>query len=462
MAENTTLPIIVLFRQDLRLKDNPALTYACQTGRPIIPLYILDDETPGKWKMGGASRWWLHHSLVSLDQRLKEKGSQLFFYRGSTSEIIAHLIQKYQVAAIFWNRCYEPYARQLEQTLMELLPSSQSFNASLLFEPWEILNKQNEPFKIYTPFWNRCMEVACIDEPLPEPRHIITKTIKSEPLDSWKLLPTHPDWSIGLKKHWQVGEKAATKKLNHFISVSLNTYERDRDIPSLDATSSLSPHLHFGEISPKQIFHATKDIPHSSKFLSEVGWREFSYYQLYYFPQLPDQPWRHEFSKFPWEMNSTFLKKWQQGKTGYPLVDAGMRQLWQTGGMHNRVRMICASFLVKDLFIPWQEGAKWFWDTLVDADLANNSASWQWVAGCGFDAAPFFRIFNPFLQSEKFDPEGTYIKRWVPELAKMPKALLHKPWKISAELQCDYPHPIVSHEECRKRALEAFKQIKRW
>ncbi len=461
MAKNTTSPIIVLFRQDLRLKDNPALTYACQTGQPIIPLYILDDENPGKWRMGGASRWWLHHSLISLNQNLKAKGSQLFLYKGKTLEIISGLIQRYQVAAIFWNRCYEPYAIRLEQKIKDLLPRSQSFNGSLLFEPWEILNKQNQPFKIFTPFWNRCMEVESIDDPLPEPHRFITKKIESESIDSWKLLPYHPDWSEGLRKNWDVGEKAAHAKFNHFINRSLKTYDYDRDIPSLDSTSLLSPHLHFGEISPRQLFHATKNIPQSDKFLSELGWREFSYYQLYYFPQLPEQPWRHEFSKFRWEKNPSFLKKWQKGETGYPIVDAGMRQLWETGWMHNRVRMIAASFLVKDLFLSWQAGADWFWDTLVDADLANNSASWQWIAGCGFDAAPFFRIFNPILQSEKFDPDGVYIKRWIPELAKVPKAFIHRPWKASPDLKLCYPSPIVSHDQSRKRALEAFKEIKK-
>lgn len=458
--EKNINPIIVLFRQDLRLKDHPALTYACKTGQPIIPLYILDDGTPGKWKMGGASRWWLHHSLLSLSHRFQERGSQLFLYRGDTVEILSDLIQKHQAAAIFWNRCYEPYSLQLEQKLKNLLPASQSFNGSLLFEPWEILNKQHQPFKVFTPFWTQCREVESIDDPLPEPDRINTKSIESDLLDSWNLLPKHPDWSEGLRKNWDVGEKAAHAALEHFINQSLQTYDHDRDIPALDSTSSLSPHLHFGEISPRQVFHRAKNIPKSDKFLSQLGWREFSYYQLYHFPQLSEQPWRPEFSRFPWEENPIFLQRWQKGETGYPIVDAGMRQLWKTGWMHNRVRMICASFLVKDLFLPWQEGAEWFWDTLVDADLANNSASWQWVAGCGFDAAPFFRIFNPTLQGEKFDPDGLYIKRWIPELAKVPISFIHEPWKAGADLKLGYPNPIVDHNQSRKRALEAFKKIK--
>lgn len=459
MTKNTA-PIIVLFNQDLRVTDNPALTYACKTGQPIIPLYILDDHTPGKWKLGGASRWWLHHSLLSLRHSLQHKGSDLFLLKGETIEVLTKLTQMYQVAALFMNRSYEPYALKLQQKIEKLLPQSQSFSGSLLFEPWEILNKQHQPFKVFTPFWNKCKEVMSVDKPLPSPHRIHTNSIESEPIDSLQLLPHHPDWSGGLIKHWSVGEKAAHARLKQFISKSLDNYDHDRDIPSLDSTSALSPHLHFGEISPRQIYDAIKDIPKSQKFLSQLGWREFSYYQLYQFSKLPEEPWRAEFTKFPWEYNPALLEKWQRGQTGYPIVDAGMRQLWETGWMHNRVRMITASFLIKDLFIPWQEGAKWFWDTLVDADLANNSASWQWVAGCGFDAAPFFRIFNPVLQSEKFDPEGLYIKRWVPELSKVPKAFIHMPWEAKADLKIHYPHPIVNHDQARKKALEAFKQLK--
>jgi deoxyribodipyrimidine photo-lyase len=334
----------------LRLKDNPALTYACQTGQPVIPLYILDDETPGKWKMGGASRWWLHHSLLSLDQNLHKKNSQLFLFKGETLKIISNLIHSHQVAAVYWNRGYEPYAIRLEQKIKDLLPHSHSFNGSLLFEPWEVWNKQKQPFKIFTPFWNKCMEIASIGDTLPEPHRIETKKIESESLESLKLLPHHPDWSKGLQNTWHAGEEAAHVKIDHFIGHSLKTYEQGRDIPSMNSTSLLSPHLHFGEVGPRQIYHIAKNIPGSAKFLSEIGWREFSYYQLYHFPQLPEQPWRTEFSKFPWEKNESFLEKWQKGKTGYPIVDAGMRQLWKTGWMHNRVRMICASFLVKDVF----------------------------------------------------------------------------------------------------------------
>ena len=453
---NSKTPVIVLFRQDLRLHDNPALLAACQTGHPVIPLYVLDDEHPGKWKLGGASRWWLHHSLASLEKALGLKGSKLFLYKGNTLEVVAKLIQKYQVKTLFWNRCYEPYAIELGRKLMNMLPGSKSYNGSLLFEPWEILNQQNQPFKVFTPFWRKCREVGLIDTPLDAPEHIPTAHIDSERLDSWNLLPTHPDWAEGFRNTWQVGEAAADAKLAACGAQMLDAYEKERDIPSLAATSWLSPHLHFGEISPRQIVHRVHDIPNSEKFMSELGWREFSYHQLYHYPQLAEESWRGQFNSFPWRDNPVYLKKWQQGKTGYPIVDAGMRQLWTTGWMHNRVRMIVASFLVKDLFIPWQEGAKWFWDTLVDADLASNSASWQWVAGCGFDAAPFFRIFNPITQSQKFDPSGIYIKRWVPELSSVPAEHIHTPWSRCAK----YPSPIVNHDDARKEALQAFKELK--
>lgn len=458
MNQKASSPVIVLFRQDLRLNDNPALTYACHTGCPIIPLYILDDSQAGKWKIGGASRWWLHHSLLSLDNSLREKGSQLYLYKGKTADILSRLIQKYNVSALFFNRCYEPYAIQLEQQLQKLI-HSEGYNGSLLFEPWEIVNKQNQPFKVFTPFWNRCLDVQSIDASFPEPKGFVTKKIESATLDSLQLLPRHSDWTKKLQPYWQIGEKAAYLKLEKFLSQSLEDYDHDRDFPSLNTTSSLSPHLHFGEISPRQIFNKAKNHLKSDKFLSEIGWREFSYYQLYHFPELPEKPWKKEFENFPWDKNLELLERWQKGETGYPIVDAGMRQLWTTGWMHNRVRMICASFLIKDLFLPWQLGAEWFWDTLVDADLANNSASWQWVAGSGFDAAPFFRIFNPILQSKKFDPEGSYIKKWVPELANAPKAVVHEPWKF--DFTHSYPSPIVNHEQSRKKALDAFKRIKR-
>lgn len=452
MSQN---PIIVWFRQDLRLEDNPALSAACKTGRPIIPLYILDEKHPGKWKMGGASFWWLCNSLRSLQKSLQASGSNLFVFRGDPLKILPEMMAKYNVSDLYFNRCYEPYALQRDRKLLDLLPHVESFNGSLLFEPWEIKNQQKEPFKVFTPFWKKTAEVASsLDKPLAAPEKILTKCIDAESLDAWQA----SDAFNALETYCEVGESAAKLKLKRFLDKGLEKYGVERDFPSLDAPSEISPHLHFGEISPRSIYHAAKKQPHSEKFLSEIGWREFCYYQLYHFPKLPDSPWREEFADFGWEENPARLKKWQTGQTGFPIVDAGMRELLHTGIMHNRVRMIAASFLIKDLFIPWQQGEHWFWERLVDADLANNAANWQWVAGSGFDAAPFFRIFNPTLQGEKFDAKGLYVKKWVPELAGVPENRIHQPWTAGMEL--DYPKPIVNHNESRDLALAKFKAIR--
>lgn len=423
--------IIVLFRLDLRLRDHPALYHACKDGETIFPVFILDDARAGKWKIGHGSRWWLHHSLLSLKKQLKEKGSDLFLYRGNTVDILSNLMKKHQIQALYFNQCYEPYSIALEKELQNLFPTCKSFNGSLLFEPEELLNRENKPFKMFTPFWNTCLKTGHVDIPLPIPK-INTTAIESESLDSLNLLPSHA-------YSWEVGEPAALKKFHSFLNTHFRTYEEHRDYPYLDGTSSLSPHLHFGEISVREIYHA---VLHNHKFLSELGWREFSYYQLYHFPQLTEKPIKSEFQHFSWKKNEQFLEKWQQGNTGYPIVDAAMRQLKATGWIHNRLRMIVASFLIKHLLQPWQLGEEWFWETLVDGDLAINATNWQWVAGCGVDSAPFFRIFNPTLQEKKFDPEGTYIKKWIPELTH-------------------YPKPIVDHNQARIQALEAFQKIKK-
>lgn len=452
-------PLIVWFRQDLRLKDNPALTAAVKTGKPLILLYILDDINPGEWKMGGASRFWLHHSLSHLNESLKELGAHLVLLKGDPLTIVPELMKSQKASAVFWNRCYEPYAIKRDQKLKKLIPSAVSYKASLLYEPHEVLNQEQEFFKVYTPFWKKCLALDLVDEPLPAPRHIRTHKMPSENLSSWHLLPSHPNWARGIEKTWNIGEKAAHDRLKHFLKTGLNSYEEARDRPSLEGTSRLSPHLHFGEISPRQIYKAAQDLPQSAKFLSEIGWREFSYYQLFHFPSLPENPWRAEFADFPWEKNNQALKKWQKGETGYPIVDAGMKELWETGWMHNRVRMIVASFLIKDLFIPWQVGEKWFWDTLVDADLASNAASWQWVAGSGFDAAPFFRIFNPVLQGKKFDHEGHYIKKWLPALKNIPSKFIHEPHQSGMNIS--YPLPLIDHAKARLKALSAFKHLRK-
>ena len=473
---------LVWLRQDLRLSDNPALYYAAHTNDPIIPIYIFDETLPKSGQIGGAQRWWLHHSLTKLSEQFTKKGVQLILRYGDPKKILPEIIKTTQASSIYWNRCYEPHARQLElflqNELTKLGTEVKTFSGNLLFPPDMIKNQQGNYYKVFTAFWKACLTSPEPDAPLPTPKlsPFTQRKIHSDKLGDWQLLPTKPNWAKNWEQLWSIGEMAAHKKLNAFLEDKLNNYAEARDIPKIDGTSLLSPHLHFGEISPRQIWHASKlQLMHSHKshrpmerFQAEIGWREFSYYLLYHFPQLPTQPFQPKFAKFPWRYNKHDLLAWQHGKTGYPIVDAGMRQLWQTGWMHNRVRMIVASFLTKDLLIPWQQGEAWFWDTLVDADLANNSASWQWVAGCGADAAPYFRIFNPSLQGEKFDPEGDYVRRWVPELTKLPNKFIHQPWTASEailsaaniKLGKNYPLPLVDHSEARDTALALYKGLR--
>ncbi len=460
---------IIWFRNDLRLKDNPALYNAAQRGM-IIPVYIFDDETAAKWKIGSASKWWLHKSLVALAADFAALGISLILLKGSPQEILEKLLVKSGADAVFWNRRYEPYFIKedaaIKRALEELGVQVQSFKASLLFEPWEIKNKQGDNYKVFTPFWNYCLSLPQPDEPLAIPKlRPIAVNIKSDHIDSFQLLPKKPDWSGGLAAEWQPGENGAITLLNYFLDNSINNYANGRDIPALGSTSKLSAYLHFGEISPRQIWYCVhfnaqinsnaNERHNLQKFLAEIGWREFSYNLLYHYPGLPDKPFNTKFANFPWQEDSKNLHLWQQGQTGYPIVDAGMRQLWQTGYMHNRVRMIVASFLTKHLLINWQEGAKWFWDTLVDADLASNSVGWQWVAGCGADAAPYFRIFNPVLQGKKFDPNGDYVRKWIPQLAHIDNKYSHCPWELGKTIK-NYPAPIVDHAQARQRAMKAY------
>ncbi|MFM7346321.1 MAG: cryptochrome/photolyase family protein [Tagaea sp.] len=459
-------PLLVWFRQDLRLADNPALRDAIATGAPIIPVYVLDDETPGEWAMGGASRWWLRRSLMALAADLAKLGSRLILRRGPARAALDALIAETGAAGVYWNRCYEPFAIARDKAIKADLEARglavKSFNASLLFEPWTIVSKSGTPFRVFTPFWKACLAAEAPALPLAAPSKIAAPAswLASDALDSWGL---EPSW-----KHdfvWAPGEAGAQAALARFVEKAIGGYANLRNRPDLEATSRLSPHLHFGEISPRQCFHAGAS---SSKFLAELGWREFAHHLLFHIPDLPETALRAEFRDFPWRDDASKLRAWQKGQTGYPVVDAGMRELWRTGWMHNRVRMIAASFLVKHLLLPWQAGQAWFWDTLVDADLANNSASWQWVAGCGADAAPYFRIFNPMLQGAKFDPDGAYVRRFVPELAGLPNEYLHAPWEAPAELLkkagvtlgVTYPKPIVDHGEARTRALAAFQSLK--
>lgn len=458
-------PVIVVFQQDLRIHDNPALTAAIQTEQPVIPLYILDDLTPKKWKMGGASRVFLHGSLESLQKSLQAIGLKLILRRGKMSSVLKEVAQESDATAIFYNRHYEPWSSDFKG--ME----THSFKANLLVEPWEVSPAKGGYYKVFTSFWKACLKTLDVREPLPPPKKSLSFKLPSEALDSWELLPEHPDWSHDIRSFWQPGEAGATHALTHFLTKCLQEYPTGRDVPSIECTSYLSPYLHFGIISPYTVWHALSNTTASpiakEKYLSELFWREFSYHLLYHFPQLPEKAFQERFDHFPWSGNTQNLKKWQQGLTGYPIVDAGMRQLWDIGWMHNRVRMITASFLTKHLSIPWQKGAQWFWDTLVDADLANNSASWQWVAGSGADAAPYFRIFNPTLQGEKFDPTGSYVKTWVPELKNLPPKYIHTPWEAPPEVLSksgitlgeNYPRPIVDHKEARTKALAAFAEL---
>ena len=484
MKQSTTNPATILWlRLDLRLADNPALEAAIQRGGPVVPVFIWSPEEEAPWTPGGASRWWLHQSLAALEARLREAGSRLVIRRGSTLETLRALAKEAGADAVFWNRRYEPAVIARDAKVKEALRGDgltvESFNAALLHEPWTIENKSGKPFQVFTPYWKHCLAKADPAAPLSAPKSIAAPAQwpKSLALDELGLVPKLP-WTDGLRAAWEPGEAGATAALSRFLAKAFDDYSAQRNRPDLTGTSRLSPHLHFGEISPRQIWHALarmakqRGLPEAqwrgSQFLAEVGWREFSHHLLFHFPHTPTEPLRADFKKFRWRKDAAWLKAWQRGRTGYPIVDAGMRELWKTGWMHNRVRMIVASFLVKDLLLSWEEGAAWFWDTLVDADLAQNTLGWQWTAGCGADAAPFFRIFNPVLQGEKFDPHGDYVRRWCPELSKLPDKWLHQPDQAppkiliaaGVELGRTYPEPIVSHTIAREVALEAFARLK--
>ena len=474
----TNSPVIVWFRQDLRLADNPALQAAAASGAPIVPVYILDDDAPGDWKPGGASRWWLHHSLKSLSEDLQEINGRLIFMKGAAQAQLETLIKETDAEAVYWNRLYEPWARDRDERIKSALKDdglkARSFNGSLIVEPWDIATKTGNPYKVFTPFWKTLKADHAPVESTGRPKAPVFSDYKGGlSLEAFELLPTQPDWSGGIKALWTPGETAAHGRLGQFLKQAVTNYPDRRNLPGENGTSRLSPHLHFGEISPRQVWHAVKQSDHArtdgaDTYLSEIAWREFSYNLLYHFPDLPDANFQSKFDAFEWDDNAEALKAWQRGRTGYPIVDAGMRELWSTGWMHNRVRMIVASFLIKDLFIHWREGEAWFWDTLVDADLASNSASWQWTAGSGADAAPYFRVFNPVGQSEKFDPKGDYLRKWIPELADLPNKAIHAPWtadkavlsRAGVTLGETYPKPIVDHGDARKRALAAFEKIK--
>ena len=460
---------IVWFRNDLRLTDNPALIKALESGRAIVPVFVLDEETDGVRPPGAASRWWLHYSLHALAASLARLGSRLVLRRGRAERVIGDLAAECGAASVFWNRVYDRGSRdrdaRLKKALSERGIAVESFKANLLFEPWEITTQSGGAFKVFTPFWRACRSSPPPAPPLPAPRSLTAPKSwpAGEPLASWRLLPASPDWAGGIRAAWTPGEDGAQHRLARFLDDALKDYRQARDLPGVEGTSRLSPHLAFGEISPRQIWQAATTRGASAateKFLSEVGWREFAYSLLFHNVDLTQHNFRPEFDAFPWAEPGGALTAWQRGRTGYPIVDAGMRELWATGWMHNRVRMIVASFLTKDLLIDWRRGERWFWDTLVDADLANNATGWQWVAGCGADAAPYFRVFNPVLQGEKFDPDGDYVRRWVPELAHLPNGAIHRPW-TAAVPSTVYPARIVDHGAARDRALAAFQTLKK-
>jgi deoxyribodipyrimidine photo-lyase len=461
---------LVWLRNDLRLADNPALMAAVESGRPVVPVFILDDGTAGVRPLGAASRWWLHNSLVALDKDLQALGSRLVLRRGRAEAVLPDLAAECDAGAIYWNRQYEGAARERDARLKQSFKArgvvAESLKANLLFEPWEVRTAGGTEFKVFTAFWRACLKLPAPAGPLPAPRALAApkEWPAGERLADWKLLPVAPDWAGGLRATWQPGERAARDRLATFLDGAIGRYRAERDLPAVEGTSRLSPHLAFGEITPRQVWHATRARDASAaaeKFLAEVGWREFSYNLLFHNDGLRERNFRPEFDGFPWADDEQALAAWQRGRTGYPIVDAGMRELWTTGWMHNRVRMIVASFLTKDLLIDWRRGESWFWDTLVDADPANNVMSWQWVSGCGADAAPYFRVFNPVLQGEKFDPDGKYVRRWLPELAALPGSLIHRPWTNPGELpRGTYFPPIVDHAAARDRALLAFRSIK--
>jgi deoxyribodipyrimidine photo-lyase len=480
MHESSTLlkPVLLWFRLDLRVEDNPALQAAIESGRPIVPVYILDVAGETEWSMGGASYWWLHHALKDLDKQLRELGASLILRRGDSKAELQTLLHETGATSVYWNRRYEPQIierdKEIKQQLLTAGFEVQSFNGSLLHEPHTVSKKDGTPYKVFTPYWKYCLSLK---KPIPVKADLKTASffkdkIASEGLDSWELLPTI-GWDEQFYQEWDPTVVGAKRLLRDCVKSKVSRYECGRDLLGEDGTSKLSPYLHFGQLSPRQIWQAIEASADSHgqgarRYLAEIGWREFSYYLLYHFPHTPLEPMRPEYQDFPWDRDEKLLTAWQKGETGFPVVDAGMRQLWKTGWMHNRARMITASFLVKHLLQPWQDGARWFWDTLVDADLASNTQGWQWTAGCGADASPYFRIFNPILQGEKFDPEGDYVRRWVPELEKLPNRLIHKPWEADALELAEaglvlgkvYPFPVIEHSAGRARALKAYELFK--
>jgi deoxyribodipyrimidine photo-lyase len=483
-----TAPVLVWFREDLRVSDNPALCAAVETGHPVLCFYIVEAGDPGPRRRGGASRWWLHGSLDALSQALQIRQVELRLFKGNAIELVPRIARETGAGALFWNRRYGP-EREIDASVKAELRAGhqmvKSFPSRLLFEPGEVTTKAGELYKVFTPYRNATLAQGPPPPPLRAPDSICpgqwpaSLAAETVALQSLALEPRNPDWATDMRAFWTRGEAGAQKRLAAFLEEDFGGYAETRNRPDLDTTSRLSPHLHFGEVSPRQIVYAAQHALDSDDFgvkqadfdvlRSEIGWRDFSHQLLFFRENIARANIQRNFDAFPWREDKAGLEAWKRGMTGYPLVDAGMRQLWSIGFMHNRVRMVAASFLIKHLLVDWRVGECWFWDTLVDADAANNAASWQWVAGSGADAAPYYRIFNPVAQGERFDPNGDYVRQWVPELAKLPRSSIHRPWEASAavldsagvRLGKDYPLPIVAHEAGRKRALAAFESIRR-
>jgi deoxyribodipyrimidine photo-lyase len=474
-------PVIVWFREDLRLSDHPALHAAAKTGAPVLCLYVFDETGAGR-PLGSAARWWLARSLRALQAQLQSKGVSLVLRRGKAASVVPDVAQQAQASAVYWNDIAQAGPRavadQVVKGLAKVGVEQKTFPGDLLAAPDAIRNKDGHGLRVFTPFWRRLQALGDPPAPLPAPKSMARfDGLDGDALEDWKLEPTKPDWAGGLRETWTPGEAAAQRRLKAFLDHGVQSYPEDRDRPDRPATSALSPYLRSGEISPRQVWHAARFAADErrglaggvEKFLSELAWREFCRHLLFDTPDLATRNLQVAFDDFPWRSDKASLIRWRRGQTGYPLVDAGMRELWRTGVMHNRVRMVAASFLAKHLLIDWREGEAWFWDTLVDADAGNNPANWQWVAGSGADAAPYFRVFNPVLQGEKFDPEGDYVRRWVPELARLPSSLIHQPWSATplelksadVELGETYPEPIVDHKKGRERALAAYAKMRK-